>query len=68
MNTKNKVLMTAIIGFSLVMVVFLVGVSVYFNTKEINNASERCYEIGGMPTVETSFLTINYSFSCEVTE
>lgn len=53
------------IGVLLLMVMFLVGAQSYFSHKEINLASERCLEIGGVPQVTSGFLTINYSFSCD---
>ncbi|SER02630.1 hypothetical protein SAMN05216362_1412 [Piscibacillus halophilus] len=65
MKTRTKVLI-AIGTLSFLMVIFLYGTQSYFNYKEINLASDRCYEIGGTPIVEKDFLTSNYSFSCNV--
>lgn len=56
------------ISITLVMVIiislFLLASKVYFNTKEIKAASESCYENGGNPSVESTFLTLGYSFTC----
>ncbi|CEG25616.1 hypothetical protein [Bacillus sp. B-jedd] len=51
---------TAAAGF-----LFLTGSQSYFHYKEINFATDKCYEVGGSPVVETSFLALSYSFSCE---
>jgi len=53
MTTKLSISITlAIIIISL----FLLASKVYFNTKEITAASESCYENGGNPSVESTFL------------
>lgn len=63
MKTNIKSVIT--IGvLSLLAVVFIFGTQVFFNNKEINNFSEKCYENGGTPKVERDFLSLNYSFSC----
>ena len=65
MKTKTK--MFILIGvLTLVTTLFLVGTQSYFHNKEINYASDKCYEIGGSPKVKSDFLALNYSFSCEV--
>lgn len=64
MKTKTKVLI-AVCTLSFLTVVFLIGTQSYFNNKEINFASDRCYEIGGTPKVESEFLALDYSFSCQ---
>lgn len=61
MTTKLSISITlAIIIISL----FLLASKVYFNTKEITAASESCYENGGNPSVESTFLTLGYLFTC----
>lgn len=65
MKTKTK--MFILIGvLALVTVIFLIGSQSYFNNKEIKNASEKCYEIGGTANVKMDLLSLSYSFSCEV--
>lgn len=64
MKIRTKMLV-AIGVLSFVMISFLVSTKSYFNNKEIGLANDKCYEIGGMPKVESDFLTLNYSFSCE---
>lgn len=64
MKIRTKMLI-AIGALSFVMIAFLVSAKSYFNNKEISLANDRCYEIGGMPKVESDFLTLNYSFSCQ---
>lgn len=44
---------------------FLIATQSYFHTKEIKMASEGCYDIDGDVVLETSFLNLSYSFSCE---
>ncbi|KGP71777.1 hypothetical protein N782_16660 [Pontibacillus yanchengensis Y32] len=65
MKTRTKVFIT-LVALSFLMVLFLYGTQSYFHYKEINLASDRCYEIGGTPIIEKDFLASNYSFSCEV--
>jgi hypothetical protein len=51
---------------ALFVVAFLTIESSYFNTKEINLASTRCYEIGGEVILEIhNNLTSEYSFECK---
>lgn len=59
-------------GFLWLFVIALFGVSFithtysYFNTKEINLLSTRCYEIGGEVKLEIhNNLTSDYSFECK---
>ncbi|TRZ39821.1 hypothetical protein CEQ21_02425 [Niallia circulans] len=60
---KKLNLTTALIMIILI-TLFLLASKVYFNTKEITTASESCYENGGNPSVESTFLTLGYSFTC----
>ncbi|KGX84147.1 hypothetical protein [Pontibacillus marinus] len=46
--------------------VFLNGTEYYFNKKEIKLLTSGCYEAGGTPMLETSFLLQGYSFWCDV--
>jgi len=62
MEMRKKLIV--IIGTAAAGALFLTGAQSYFNHKEINYASEKCYEVGGSPVVETSFLALSYSFSC----
>ena len=51
-----------------VMTVFLVMTQSYFNSKEISLANNGCLEAGGMPELQSSFLDLSYSFSCQSNE
>ncbi|MCP3030916.1 hypothetical protein LF817_06120 [Halobacillus sp. A1] len=62
----NKKVLLSLIAFSIVVAIFLIGTHSYFNYKIINYASDRCYEEGGVPDVEQSFLAWNYSFNCDI--
>ncbi|GAA0289011.1 hypothetical protein GGQ92_002357 [Gracilibacillus halotolerans] len=65
MKTKTK--MFILIGIlTLVTVLFLIGTQSYFNNKEIELATDKCYEIGGTAKVKMDLLSLSYSFSCEV--
>lgn len=64
MKLKTKLLLS-VIGLALLTTVFLIGSQSYFNNKEVNLASDKCYQKGGQPNVEMAFLTLNYSFSCD---
>lgn len=68
MKFRTKWVVATLCAFTVVMVMFLVGTQSYFNNKEIENASEQCYEIGGTPEVESDFLAMNYSFECHTGE
>ncbi|GKU84127.1 hypothetical protein [Niallia sp. NCCP-28] len=58
-------LILAILLLALIISGFLLASKIFFNTKEINSASESCYNNGGgSPIVETTFLTLDYSFYC----
>lgn len=57
-----------VIGTLCFVVVFLIGMQSYFHNKEIRFASERCHEVGGTPAIESDFLALSYSFSCEESE
>ncbi|WP_110114940.1 hypothetical protein [Bacillus sp. CGMCC 1.16541] len=63
--TKTTKLSLATAGIAVVMIVFLIGVKSYFNNQELNVATDRCFEKGGQPNVEMTFLTLSYSFSCD---
>ncbi|WP_216827512.1 hypothetical protein [Alkalihalobacterium elongatum] len=68
MKLKNLTMkqQLSIIGvLSVVVIVFLIGSQSYFHTKEISQLTTRCLEIDGGATIETSFLNLSYSFSCE---
>lgn len=67
MKIRTKMII-AISVLSFVAVAFLISTQSYFNNKEISLASERCYDIGGMPKLESDFLHLNYSFSCQENE
>ncbi|WP_453996298.1 hypothetical protein [Bacillus nitroreducens] len=67
MKIRTKVFI-AIGTLSLLAVVFLYGMQSYFHNKEIEFASEGCYEIGGTPIVEKDFWALGYSFSCNVND
>lgn len=54
-----------IVPFAFVMIAFLIATQSYFNNKEIRLASNGCFEQGGFPTVEITFLSLGYSFSCD---
>lgn len=47
-------------------VMILLGMQSYLNRKEVTSASSQCEEKGGQPVVEQNFLTLGYSFSCEI--
>ena len=64
MKFKTKVYLSAA-ALVVLMSIFLVATKSYFNNKEINVASDQCYEKGGQPNVSMTALTLNYSFSCE---
>ena len=64
MKNRTKVIIL-ISTLSFVMVAFLISTQSYFNNKEIRLASDRCYEIDGMPEVQGNFLNLDYSFSCQ---
>ncbi|WP_342513776.1 hypothetical protein MKY34_03015 [Sporosarcina sp. FSL K6-1522] len=61
----GKQRLAIIAPLTFVMMAFLVGAQSYFNNKEIGFASTECLEQGGSITVETSFLALEYSFSCD---
>lgn len=63
MKRKNLVITMSTLTF--VGMSFLFAALSYFNHQEINLAVEKCFEIGGMPAVESDTFAINYSFSCE---
>ena len=63
---KNMKLLITLCVLTLLTIVFAIGTQSFFSNKEINLASDKCYEAGGTPTVESSFLAVNYSFSCQV--
>lgn len=54
-----------IITLMVFVAIFSLGVSAYFNSKELSLAERRCHEIGGSPKIESSFMNLSYSFSCE---
>ncbi|WP_026908338.1 hypothetical protein [Paucisalibacillus globulus] len=64
MKVKMKIVI-ALSVVSLVTITFLISAQSYFNNKEISFASDRCYEKGGMPKIESDFFTLKYSFSCQ---
>lgn len=64
MEYKTKWVVSTLCTITILMGIFLVGTQSYFNSKEIDNASNQCYDIGGTPEVESSFLAISYSFEC----
>ncbi|WP_077214835.1 hypothetical protein [Bacillus dakarensis] len=64
MNKTIKTIITICV-LSFLTVLFLVGMQSYFHYKEIDFATDECYEIDGVPKVEKDFLALNYSFSCE---
>ncbi|SDH24533.1 hypothetical protein SAMN05192534_10321 [Alteribacillus persepolensis] len=64
MTNRIKIII-AISVLSIVTVAFLISTQSYFNNKEIRLASDKCYEIGGLPKVERDSLTLSYSFSCQ---
>ncbi|TSB47912.1 hypothetical protein [Alkalicoccobacillus porphyridii] len=53
-------------SFIILMGLFLVASKIYFNSKEIRLASERCIEAGGVVNLEQSQFNLNYTFSCEL--
>ena len=64
MKTNTKWLLI-VGGLTILMVTFLIGTKSYFNNKEINLASEKCFERDGNPVVDMDSLALNYSFSCD---
>ena len=60
-----KVKILSIAAVSVLAAVILIGSLSYFNYREINLASDLCYEVGGSPKVESTFLAFHYSFSCQ---
>ena len=60
-----KQCLSVLASLTLVMITFLISTESYFNNQEIKMASNGCFEQGGYPVVETTSLTLNYSFSCE---
>jgi len=68
MNFKTltiKQQLLIVIPFVFMIVAILIGSKSYFNHQEIKLASSGCEVQGGNPVVETTFLTLGYSFSCE---
>lgn len=65
MKKKTKGVI-AVCTLSFLTIVFLIGIQSYFNKKEINLASDKCYGVGGMPKIESEFLALDYSFSCQL--
>ncbi|REB07357.1 hypothetical protein DVB69_11020 [Sporosarcina sp. BI001-red] len=61
-KTKMFVMLGTLI---FVMTVFLISTQSYFNNKEIGLANDGCPEIGGIPDLQSSFLNLTYSFSCD---
>ena len=57
--------LSIIVPLVFVVVAFLIVSKSYFNNQEINMASRGCLEQDGIPIVTTTFLTLDYSFSCE---
>ena len=64
MKLKTRLYLSAA-ALVVLMSIFLVATKSYFNYKEINVASDQCYEKGGQPNVSMTALALNYSFSCE---
>ncbi|GAB1792824.1 MULTISPECIES: hypothetical protein [Priestia] len=62
LNTK---LLLGVLSILVVGIALLIGTKSYFNNKEVNVASDKCYAKGGTPEVEMTFLTLGYNFSCE---
>ena len=64
MNLKIKIGL-GLVAFAVLLSLFMVGTQAYFNSKEIRFASEGCLEQGGTIIVETTFMNLDYSFTCE---
>lgn len=58
-------------GFILIMVVavfvvlILIGAKSYFNTELLKSLNEGCHDQNGTVEMQTTFLNLDYSFSCE---
>ncbi len=57
--------LSILVPLTLVVMAFLIASKSYFNNQEISMFSTSCFEQEGYPVVETTFLTLDYSFSCE---
>lgn len=65
-ETKHFTGVLWVLVIALLGVAFLMIESSYFHTKEINNASTRCYEVGGKVILEIhNNFTTEYSFECK---
>jgi hypothetical protein len=64
MNIRTKISI-ALGVLIFVTITFFIATQSYLNNKELRLASDRCYENGGYPKVESDSLTLHYSFICE---
>lgn len=62
-NIHLKFALTILICI-LIITTFSLASKVFFNTKEINTASDSCFKNGGNPVAHTSFSTLDYTFIC----
>lgn len=65
---RNKVFISISLVIILFLLIssFLIILTSYFNTKEINNLTSGCYEVDGVITLDIhNNMTSRYSFSCE---
>ncbi|WEG17845.1 hypothetical protein PQ478_04955 [Alkalihalophilus pseudofirmus] len=62
---KNIKIGLLLITFTFFVGILLAGSLSYFNSKEIQAATEQCFTHGGTPLVEIDTFVLGYSFSCE---
>ncbi|UOQ87199.1 hypothetical protein [Gracilibacillus salinarum] len=62
---KSTRMVISICTLALLITLFLIGTQAYFHKNEINLASDRCQESGGIPEVESDLLSLHYTFSCD---
>ncbi|MFS0784931.1 hypothetical protein ABC345_00925 [Shouchella sp. 1P09AA] len=65
-KTRNLLVMGLVAATLIIAIAFLLISKIYFNSKEIQTASQQCVDNDGLVQVEKSFLSLTYSFSCSI--
>ncbi|WP_347860966.1 hypothetical protein U0355_09700 [Salimicrobium sp. PL1-032A] len=63
---RSQKVMASFSIITILAVGIMVGSGMYSTHKTIMNASDQCYDRGGLPEVERDLLGVNFSFSCEM--
>ncbi|WZY00030.1 hypothetical protein NSQ26_12170 [Bacillus sp. FSL W7-1360] len=56
---------TWVLVLSLVIILALLGIKVYFNYQEVQVLTEECLKNDGAVNISSSFLYLDYTFICE---